>query len=162
MGETALYEGEGSVSWNFSLFSGLLLREHLFFFFSFLFLVYLFLRETDRQTQCKQGRGEEREKERQNPKQAADPGLSAQSPTQGSSSRTARSLPEQKSALNRLSHPGARDRCWNSTSDNEARRLRSQETGYVNKCPGRNSLQWKVIKSNKNVSALGHLDGSVG
>ena len=49
--------------------------------------VYLFLRETE--TECEWVRG--RERETQNLKQAPGSGLSAQSPTQGPNSRTARS-----------------------------------------------------------------------
>ena len=41
--------------------------------------------------------GAERERETQNPKQAPGPELSAQSPTWGSNSQTARSWPEPKS-----------------------------------------------------------------
>ena len=51
------------------------------------------------------GQGQ-RERETKNPKQTPGSELSAQSPTRGSNSRTARSWPEPQS-LNRLRHPGA-------------------------------------------------------
>ena len=77
--------------------------KKIFFFFKFFFNVYLFLRQ--RETAHEWGRV--RERETQNLKQAPGSELWAQSPTRGSNSRTARSWPEPKSALNRLSHPGA-------------------------------------------------------
>ena len=61
-------------------------------FFLFLkkkFFVYLSLRERERQTMSRGGA--ERERETQNPKQAPGSELSAQSPTRGSNSQTARS-----------------------------------------------------------------------
>ena len=59
----------------------------------FFFNVYLFLR----QRETEQERGRVRERETQNLKQAPGSELSAQSPTRGSNSRTARSWPEPKS-----------------------------------------------------------------
>ena len=61
----------------------------------FFFNVYLFLRE--RQRQSTSGGGSGRERETQNLKQAPGSELSAQSPTQASNPRTARSWPELKS-----------------------------------------------------------------
>ena len=63
-------------------------------FFKIFFNVYLFLRQ--RETEHEWGRV--RERETQNPKQAPGSELLAQSPTQGSNSRTTRSRPEPKSA----------------------------------------------------------------
>ena len=68
------------------------------------FNMYLFF-ERQRETKFEWGRG--REKETQNPKQAAGPELSAQSPTWGSNPQTARYDLSQSRMLNRLSHPGA-------------------------------------------------------
>ena len=51
--------------------------------------------------------GAERERETQGPKQAPGSELSAQRLTQGWNSRTMRSGPEPKLALNQLNHPGA-------------------------------------------------------
>ena len=65
----------------------------LLFFLFFFFNVYLFLRQ--RETEHERGRV--REGETQNLKQAPGSELSAQSPTRGSNSRTARSWPELKS-----------------------------------------------------------------
>ena len=51
----------------------------------------MFIFESEGETEREQGRGRERERESQNPKQAPGSELSAQSPTQGSNSRTTRS-----------------------------------------------------------------------
>ena len=64
------------------------------FFFNFFFNVYLIF-ETERD-RAWMGQGQ-RERETQNPKQAPGSERSAQSPTRGSNSRTARSWPELKS-----------------------------------------------------------------
>ena len=64
--------------------------------------VYLFLRDRESTS----GGGAEREREIQNLKQAPGSELSAQSPMQGSNSRTMRSWPERSRMLNRPSHPG--------------------------------------------------------
>ena len=61
-------------------------------FFLFLFLMFIFERERDR-VQAREG---QRERETQNPKQDTGSQLSAQSPTRGSNSWTARSWPEPK------------------------------------------------------------------
>ena len=60
----------------------------------------------DRETEQEQGRGTERKGDTQDPKQAPGREPSAQSPGQGSNSRTARSGPEPKSDA-RPSDPGA-------------------------------------------------------
>ena len=65
----------------------------LFFLIFFLTFIYLFLRQ--RETEHERGRV--RERETQNLKQAPGSELSAQSPTRGLNSRTARSWPEPKS-----------------------------------------------------------------
>ena len=70
---------------------------YLFFiFFLIFFNIYSFLRQ--RETEHEQGRGRERGRHRiPNRLQAPGSELSAQSPMQGSNSRTARSWPEPKS-----------------------------------------------------------------
>ena len=60
----------------------------LFFFFNFLFNVYSFLKDRDRQSTSRGGVEREGDTESE---QAPDPKLSAQGPTRGSNSRTARS-----------------------------------------------------------------------
>ena len=58
-------------------------------------LIYFWERERERESEHEWGRG--RERGRQNPKQSPGSELSAQSPTQGSNSQTARSWLEPKS-----------------------------------------------------------------
>ena len=60
-------------------------------------------RERERERAFEQGRG--RERGRQDPKQAPGSELSAQGPTQGLNSQTARSRPEPKSAAHRPGPP---------------------------------------------------------
>ena len=74
-------------------------------FFNFFFNVYFFIFGTERD-RAWTGEGQ-RERETQNRKQAPGSEPSAQSPTWGSNSRTARSWPGWSRTLNRLRHPGA-------------------------------------------------------
>ena len=71
-----------------------LLTRDPFYFFS-IFLMFIFARERERERERERasmsGGGAERARETQNPKQAPSSELSAQSPTQGSNSQTARS-----------------------------------------------------------------------
>ena len=67
-------------------------------------LTFIHFWETERD-RVQAGEGQ-RERETQNLKEAPGSELSAQSPTRGSNSRTARSWPGWSRPLNRLSHPG--------------------------------------------------------
>ena len=75
------------------------------FYFFYFFQRFLFIFGTERD-RAWTGEGQ-RERETQNQKQAPGSEPSAQSPTQGSNSRTARSWPGWSWTLNRLRHPGA-------------------------------------------------------
>ena len=85
-------------------------HSYCFLFFVF-FNIYLFLR----QRQSMGRGGDQRERETQNLKQARGFELSAQSPTRGSNSQTARSWPEPKSDA-QPTEPSRRPRSWVSRS----------------------------------------------
>ena len=86
--------------------------HHLMFYFIYFFLIFfstfIYFWERDR---AWTGEGQ-REREKQNRKQAPGSEPSAQSPTRGSNSRTARSWPGWSRTLNRLRHPGAPTYLW--------------------------------------------------
>ena len=68
---------------------GLMCPVTILKFFFFFLSLFIFERETERQRDREQGKG--RERETQNPKQAPGSELSAQSPTRGWNTQTARS-----------------------------------------------------------------------
>ena len=92
-------------NWLPKVFIPLLLMYNTGYFEFFFFFTFLFIFETERdRAWMEEG---QRERETQDWKQAPGSEPSAQSPTRGSNSRTARSWPGWSRMLNRLRHPGA-------------------------------------------------------
>ena len=85
--------GKGFLRWDWLYFFDSNESEYIFIFLNFFLCLFIF--ETERDTAWT-GEGQ-RERETQNRKQAPGSEPSAQSPTRGSNSRTARSWPEPKS-----------------------------------------------------------------
>ena len=99
-------------------------KAYVLYLFIFSTFIYLFIYFWDRERQSMNGGGAEREGDTES-ETGSKP--SAQSPTRGLNSRTARSWPGWSRTLNRLRHPGAPCLC----ALNQAMRLFLSKTSFT-------------------------------